>query len=43
MSTYFNEETGKYENFENAVLAALKDINEALNSGGDEEESSEEE
>jgi len=33
MSTYYNEETGQYENFENAVMEALEKIDQALHSG----------
>lgn len=33
MSTYYNEETKRYENFENAVIAALRTIDGAMHSG----------
>lgn len=33
MSTYYNEETKRYENYENAVIAALRAIDGALHSG----------
>lgn len=35
MSTYYNSETQRYENYENAVIAALRAMDEALNPTGE--------
>ena len=38
MSTSYNAETGQYENYENAVIAALTAMDEALNPGESQEQ-----